>query len=43
MVTAGIVALEHDLDAPLAALMLGIGIPLALALALLPLWAMVMR
>jgi malate permease and related proteins len=41
MVTAGIVALEHDLDAPLAALMLGIGIPLALAL--LPLWAMVMR
>lgn len=37
MVTAGIIAIEHDLDTPLAALMLGIGIPLSLAT--LPLWA----
>jgi len=37
MVTAGIIALEHDLDPPLAALFLGIGIPISLAT--LPLWA----
>jgi malate permease and related proteins len=40
MVTAGIIALEHDLDPPLAALFLGIGIPISLAT--LPLWARLM-
>lgn len=36
MITGGIVAMEHDLDPPLAALMLGIGIPLAFLT--LPIW-----
>jgi len=36
MITGGIVAMEHDLDPPLAALMLGIGIPLGFLT--LPLW-----
>lgn len=40
MVTAGIIAVEHDLDSPLAALLLGVGIPLSLAT--LPLWARMM-
>jgi predicted permease len=40
MVTAGIIALEHDLDPPLAALLLGVGIPLSLVT--LPLWAWLM-
>ena len=37
MITAGIVAIEHDLDPPLATLMLGVGIPLSFLT--LPLWA----
>jgi predicted permease len=41
MITAGIVAIEHDLDPPLATLMLGIGIPLSFLT--LPFWAWVTR
>jgi predicted permease len=41
MVTAGIIAVEHDLDPPLASLLIGVGIPLSLAT--LPLWAWLMR
>jgi predicted permease len=40
MVTAGIIAQEHDLDTPLASLMLGVGIPLSLVT--LPVWRWVM-
>ena len=40
MITGGIVAMEHDLDPPLAVLMIGIGIPLAFLL--LPLWWIVL-
>ncbi len=36
MISAGIIAMEHDLDPALATLMLGIGIPLSFLL--LPLW-----
>ncbi|MBS1914245.1 MAG: AEC family transporter [Bacteroidetes bacterium] len=36
MITAGIVAIENDLDPPLAALMVGVGVPVAFLT--LPLW-----
>ena len=41
MITAGIVAAEHDLDPPLVNLLLGLGIPLAFLT--LPLWAWFLR
>jgi len=41
MITAGIIAMDHDLDPPLVTMMLGIGIPLSFAT--LPLWAMLLR
>jgi predicted permease len=41
MITAGIVAIEHDLDPQLAMLMLGIGIPLSFIT--LPIWWYLMR
>lgn len=41
MITAGIVAMDHDLDPPLVTMMLGIGIPLSFAT--LPVWAMLLR
>jgi len=41
MITAGIVAIDHDLDPPLVTMLLGIGIPLSFAT--LPVWAMVLR
>jgi len=41
MITAGIIAIDHDLDPPLVTMMLGIGIPLSFAT--LPLWAMLLR
>lgn len=37
MITAGIIAMDHELDPPLVTMMLGIGIPLSFAT--LPLWA----
>jgi predicted permease len=41
MITAGIVAIDHDLDPPLVTMLLGIGIPLSFAT--LPVWAMILR
>lgn len=41
MITAGIVAMDHDLDPPLVTMLLGIGIPLSFAT--LPVWAMLLR
>lgn len=41
MITAGIVAIDHDLDPPLVTMLLGIGIPLSFAT--LPLWSMVLQ
>ncbi|MDB5032876.1 MAG: Auxin Efflux Carrier [Chlorobi bacterium] len=41
MITAGIIAIEHDLDPQLAMLMLGVGIPLSFIT--LPLWWYLMR
>jgi predicted permease len=41
MITGGIVAMEHDLDPPLATLLLGIGIPLSFLT--LPVWWWVLR
>jgi hypothetical protein len=41
MITAGIIAMDHDLDPPLVTMMLGIGIPLSFVT--LPLWAMLLR
>ncbi|MGE0155616.1 MAG: AEC family transporter [Geobacter sp.] len=41
MITAGIIAMDHDLDPQLVTMMLGIGIPLSFAT--LPLWAMLLR
>lgn len=38
MITAGIIAIDHDLDPPLVTMLLGIGIPLSFAT--LPLWHM---
>lgn len=40
MITAGIIAIDHDLDPPLVTMLLGIGIPLSFAT--LPLWHMVL-
>lgn len=40
MITAGIIAIDHDLDPPLVTMLLGIGIPLSFAT--LPLWQMVL-
>lgn len=40
MITAGIVAIDHDLDPPLATMLLGIGIPLSFAT--LPLWSVLL-
>jgi len=41
MITAGIVAIDHDLDPPLVTMLLGIGIPLSFAT--LPVWNLVLR
>lgn len=41
MITAGIIAMDHDLDPQLVTMMLGIGIPLSFAT--LPVWAMLLR
>ena len=41
MISAGIVALDHDLDPPLVTLMLGIGIPLSFLT--LPVWFWLLR
>lgn len=41
MITAGIIAMDHELDPPLVTMMLGIGIPLSFAT--LPVWAMLLR
>lgn len=41
MITAGIIAMDHDLDPPLVTMLLGIGIPLSFAT--LPVWAMLLR
>ncbi len=41
MITAGIIAIDHDLDPPLVTMMLGIGIPLSFAT--LPVWAQLLR
>lgn len=41
MITAGIVAIDHDLDPPLVTLLLGIGIPLSFAT--LALWAAILK
>lgn len=41
MITAGIIAMDHDLDPPLVTMMLGIGIPLSFAT--LPVWAMLLK
>lgn len=40
MITAGIVAIDHDLDPPLVTMLLGIGIPLSFAT--LPLWSLLL-
>lgn len=40
MITAGIVAIDHDLDPPLVTMLLGIGIPLSFVT--LPIWAKVL-
>jgi len=41
MITAGIVAIDHDLDPPLVTMLLGIGIPLSFVT--LPVWEMVLK
>ncbi len=41
MITAGIIAMDHDLDPPLVTMMLGIGIPLSFVT--LPVWSMLLR
>jgi malate permease and related proteins len=41
MITAGIVAIDHDLDPPLVTMLLGIGIPLSFVT--LAGWAMVLK
>lgn len=41
MITAGIIAMDHDLDPQLVTMMLGIGIPLSFAT--LPVWAMLLK
>lgn len=41
MITAGIIAMDHDLDPPLVTMMLGIGIPLSFAT--LPVWSLLLR
>ncbi|CAH2030287.1 AEC family transporter [Trichlorobacter ammonificans] len=41
MITAGIIAMDHDLDPPLLTMMLGIGIPLSFAT--LPVWAFFLK
>lgn len=41
MITAGIIAMDHDLDPPLLTMMLGIGIPLSFVT--LPLWAFFLK
>ena len=41
MITAGIIAMDHDLDPPLVTMMLGIGIPLSFLT--LPVWAHFLR
>lgn len=41
MITAGIIAIDHDLDPPLVTMMLGIGIPLSFLT--LPVWSMILK
>lgn len=41
MITAGIIAIDHELDPPLVTMLLGIGIPLSFAT--LPVWAMLLQ
>ncbi len=41
MITAGIIAMDHELDPPLVTMMLGIGIPLSFLT--LPIWAMILK
>lgn len=41
MITAGIIAIDHDLDPPLVTMLLGIGIPLSFVT--LPVWSMLLR
>lgn len=41
MITAGIIAMDHELDPPLVTMMLGIGIPLSFAT--LPVWALLLK
>lgn len=41
MITAGIIAMDHDLDPPLVTMLLGIGIPLSFVT--LPVWSLLLR